>query len=231
MLQRIGWMLALTAAIGIGQIAFAQEHDTSDTEHVADEVGHAASVEAEHGAAGHGEGHLEGDERLVPIPASGDTIASAIWVIVIFLIMLAILYPTAWKNVLAGLKKREERIRKDIADAEAARARAEQTLKDYSARLAAAENEVRELINKATADAERAATGIRTRAQQESEEIKERALKDIDAAGKQAMAEVYEQTATLATGVAEKILRRNLNADDQRDLVNQSLEQLQTIKG
>ena len=34
----------------------------------------------------------------------------------------------------------------------------------------------------------------------------------------------------LATDVAEKILRRNLNPDDQRDLVNRSLEQLQTLR-
>jgi F0F1-type ATP synthase membrane subunit b/b' len=30
--------------------------------------------------------------------------------------------------------------------------------------------------------------------------------------------------------VAEKILRRNLNADDQRDLVTRSLDQVQNIK-
>ena len=46
---------------------------------------------------------------------------SALWVVIIFVVMLMILYPTAWRNVLEGLKKREERIRKDIAEAEAAR--------------------------------------------------------------------------------------------------------------
>ena len=33
----------------------------------------------------------------------------------------------------------------------------------------------------------------------------------------------------LATSVAEKILRRNLNPDDQRDLVNQSLAEISTV--
>ena len=45
----------------------------------------------------------------------------------------------------------------------------------------------------------------------------------------QALAEVYEKTADLATSVAEKIIRRNLNPEDQRDLVARSLEQLQTV--
>jgi len=185
---------------------------------------------ASHEAAGaHGGAHPEVDQRLVPIPPSKDTIMTSVWVIIIFLIMLAILYPTAWKNVLAGLKAREERIRKDIADAEAARARAEATLKEYNAQLATAETRVRDMLAKATADGEAIANNIRTRAQQEAEDTKDRALKDIDAARNQAVGQIHEQAAMLATSVAEKILRRELNADDQRDLVAQSLEALPAI--
>ena len=163
-------------------------------------------------------------------PASSETIMQAVWVIIIFVVMLAVLYPTAWKNVLNGLKAREERIRRDIAEAEAARADAEATLREYNSQLSTAENKVREMLNNATTEGERIAAGIRTHAQQEAEEIKEKAMRDIDAAGKQATQEIYNQAATLSTTIAEKILRRNLNADDQRELVNQSLEQLQGLK-
>jgi F-type H+-transporting ATPase subunit b len=168
---------------------------------------------------------------LPPITGSesAQTYMQAVWVVIIFVIMLAILYPTAWKNVLAGLKKREDRIRQDIADAESARSKAESSLKEYNARLATAETQVRDLITKAAADAEKIAAGIRMRGQQEAEEIKERALKDIDASRKQALSEIYEQAANLSTSIAEKILKRNLNVDDQRDLVNESLEQLQSL--
>src|SRR5215218_5283018 len=72
------------------------------------------------GAAG---GHEKGE--IMPDATKASSILQALWVIIIFLIMLAILYPTAWKNVLAGLKAREQRIRTDIAEAEAARTRAE----------------------------------------------------------------------------------------------------------
>jgi F-type H+-transporting ATPase subunit b len=174
----------------------------------------------------------EAKSPLIP-PLTGEgsaqTYMQAIWVIIIFVILLAILYPTAWKSVLAGLKKREERIRTDIAEAESARLKAEQSLKEYSARLATAETQVRELITKAAADAEKVAAGIRMRGQQEAEEIKERALKEIDTSRQQALTEIYEQTANLSTSIAEKILKRNLNAEDQRDLVNESLKQLQSL--
>ena len=188
--------------------------------------GRLSSAAEEHAPGAHGP---EIDTRLVPIPPSRDTVVTSIWVIVIFLVMLAILYPTAWKNVLAGLKAREERIRKDIADAEAARTRAEATLKEYNTQLAAAETRVRDMLAKASADGEAIAAGIRTRAQQEAEETRDRAMRDIDAARDQAVAELHSQAAVLATSVAEKILRRNLNADDQRDLVNRSLAEIATV--
>jgi F-type H+-transporting ATPase subunit b len=155
--------------------------------------------------------------------------ASCVWVLAIFLLVAIILYRTAWKNVLIGLKAREERIRKDIADAEAARMKAEETLRQYDSRLAEAEQKVREIIDKAALDAERIGTSIRMKAQEEAEEAKERATKEIEVAKQTALTEIYEQTANLATSVAEKIIRRNLNPDDQRDLVNQSLQQLQHV--
>ena len=67
------------------------------------------------------------------------------------------------------------------------------------------------------------------KAQQEAEESKEHATREIEAAKQTALTEIYAQTANLATSIAEKIIRRNLNADDQRDLVDQSLKQLQSV--
>jgi F-type H+-transporting ATPase subunit b len=156
-------------------------------------------------------------------------IESAIWVLGIFLVVVIILYRTAWKHVLAGLKAREDRIRKDITDAEAARAKAEQTLAQYNAQLATAEQKVRDLLTQAGVDAEKIATNVRMKAQQDAEEAKERATKEIEAAKRAALTEIYEQTADLATAVAEKIIRRNLNAQDQRDLVSQSLDEMQSL--
>jgi F-type H+-transporting ATPase subunit b len=156
--------------------------------------------------------------------------ASSLWVLFMFIILVVILYKTAWKNVLAGLNAREKRIRSDIADAEAAHRKGAESLKEYNAKLATAESQVRELLNTAALEAEKISSGIKTRAQQEVEEIRERAAKEIEASRKQAISEVYEQTAQLATMIAEKILKRSLNADDQRDLVNQSLEQLQSVQ-
>jgi F-type H+-transporting ATPase subunit b len=159
----------------------------------------------------------------------GIDIPALLWVIILFVVLVMILYKAAWKNVLAGLHAREERIRSAIADADAARAKGEATLKEYNAQLATAEAQVRELLSKATLEAEKIAAGIRMHAQQEAEEIKEKAMKEIESSKTAALSEIYEQTAALATSVAEKILRRSLNADDQRDLVSKSLDELAAL--
>ena len=156
-------------------------------------------------------------------------LAEAVWIIIIFSVLLVILYKTAWKNVIAGLKAREDRIRNDIADAESARAKSEASLKEYNTQLATAEQKVRDLLQAATVEAERISTQIKTQAQVEVEAARDRAAKDIETAKRQAIQDIYVQAATLSTSLAEKILRRNLNADDQRDLVSRSLEQLQGV--
>ncbi|HEX3602039.1 MAG TPA: F0F1 ATP synthase subunit B [Lacipirellulaceae bacterium] len=169
--------------------------------------------------------------QLVPehvFPPPPQVTATAIWTIVIFVIMLIILYPTAWKNVLAGLKAREARIRKDISDAEVSRSKAEATLKEYSARLATAEKQVQEMIAKAVQQGETIAAQIKTAAQKEAEDARQRTQKEIESATRQAVTDFKQRAAEISTSIAEKIIRRNLNADDQRELVNQSLEQLQS---
>lgn len=169
--------------------------------------------------------------QLVPehiFPPPPEVTATAIWTIVIFVIMLIILYPTAWKQVLAGLKAREARIRKDITDAEAASSKAEATLREYSARLATAEKQVQDMIAKAVQQGEAAAAQIKTTAQKEAEDARQRTQKEIESATRQAVSDFKNRAAEISTNIAEKIIRRNLSADDQRDLVNRSLEQLQT---
>ena len=191
-------------------------------------VARAADVEKGDHAAGGSHGPDEKAELLRGADKGG--LINAITTLIVFLVLVAVLGKYAWGPIAGGLKAREDKIRQDIAEAEAARARSEATLREYQTQLATAEQKVRDLLAKATTDAEQIASGIRTRAQQDAEESKEKATREIDAARRDAVRQVHEQAAVLATNVAEKILRRNLNADDQRDLVAASLDQLQMVK-
>ena len=183
----------------------------------------AADAHDEHGSGGGAE-----TEKLSPVPTVPQAIAPAVTTLVVFALLLAVLGKFAWGPIAAGLKNREDKIRRDIADAEAARARAETTLAQYNQQLATAEAQVRDILAKASQDAERMATNMKMQAQKEAEEAKDRATRDIETARKNAVADIYAQAADLSTAIAEKILRRNLNADDQRQLVESSLQQFQS---
>lgn len=159
-------------------------------------------------------------------PSPGQGLVTAVTTLLVFLGLLFILGKFAWGPILKGLKSREDSIRKDIAEAEAARSKSEATLRQYQDQLAKAQDEIRSLLDKAQTDGQALATRIKMQAQQEAEDAKDRATKEIDAAKKAAVSEIHEHAATLSTSIAEKILRRNLSADDQRDLVKGALDQL-----
>jgi F-type H+-transporting ATPase subunit b len=179
--------------------------------------------------AAHDDAHAGGAQReLSPVPTLRQAIAPAVTTLIVFALLLAVLGEFAWGPIATGLKKREDKIRGDIADAEAARKRAEATLAEYNQRLATAEQQVRDIISKGQQDAERIATNMKMQAQKEAEEAKDRATRDIETARKNAVADIYAQAAELSTAIAEKILRRNLNANDQRELVESSLQQFQS---
>ena len=226
MLKKLLLLAALIGAVSLtaSRSPAAESHGATPAA-PAVETGHDAAAGSHDAAdAVHEGGHKT--YGLLPDTADKQTWYAALWVVVIFVVLLAILYPTAWKSVLAGLRAREEGIRKNIADAEAQRVKAEATLKEYNKQLATAETKVREMIAQATAQGEKISADIKMRAQQEVEEIKTRSTREIEAAKKQALTEIYEKTAELSTAIAQQILQRQINVDDQRDLVRQSLAQL-----
>ena len=218
MLKRMVLLVALLGwlATPVLRASEAPDHGESHATAAPTAEGHGEGAAAE----GHGASY-----PLLPDPTNRSDQLQALWVLIIFIVLLVILYPTAWKNILAGLKKREQNIRQNIADAEAARKKAESALQEYNQKLASAESQMRDILSKAAVDAEKLATQMKMTAQQEVEEIKERATRDIDAARKAALNDIYAQAADLSTTIAAKILKRNINADDQRDLVNSSIQQ------
>ncbi len=140
---------------------------------------------------------------------------------------MLVLGKTAWGPVAAGLQKREDKIRGDVEAAEAARREAEEAREQYRQEMAGAEARVRDLMAQAQADGQQLATRIKMQAQEDSEEIKERANREIEQTRRDAIEDVRREAAVLATAVAEKILRREITAEDQQALVDASLDELE----
>ena len=154
------------------------------------------------------------------------TMYQSIAAIVIFVLLFVILKKYAWGSILSGLVDRENKIRADLEQAEAAAKQAEQTLAEYRQKLAEANEEARRLIDQAKADAQKLAAQLRDQAETDVNNARARAQADIQSAKEQAINDLYAQAAELATGVAGKILQREINVDDHRQLVESSLNEM-----
>ena len=114
----------------------------------------------------------------------------AIWSLVVFVLFLLISRPLIWKPLMAGLNAREDRINRALAEAQAARKRAEQLIREHEQRMAAAHEEVRGIVASARREAEQARTEIIAAAESEAEQIRDRAVAEIAAAREQLLAEL-----------------------------------------
>src|SRR5205823_2653554 len=137
-----------------------------------------------------------------------------IWTVVVFLGLLFVLGKFAWKPLLTALHHREEHLEHVLLETERARNESEQLLAEHRRRLAAAEEQVRALIDEGRKSAQLAADEIVKRAQGEAESSKLRAERDIATARDQALSEIWSKTADLAVSVAGKVLDKSLSEDD-----------------
>jgi F-type H+-transporting ATPase subunit b len=154
----------------------------------------------------------------------------SVWTAVVFLVVLAILGKYAWGPICDGLLKRENGIADQIADAQRRNEEAKQLLADYEKKLAAAQDDVRSLIEQGRRDAEKVGQQVLEKAREESAIERQRSLQQIDAATSAALKELADRSATLAVELAGKIVGAQLKAADHSRLIEQSVTQFARSK-
>jgi len=176
----------------------------------------AGEADGEHGEAG-GSALLSFD------------LGSYLWKIIIFTIFLIVLAKFVWPPILKGLQSREEKQRRDLQQAEDAAKKAQQTLDEYKQQLAEAQKEAQRIIEQSRQSAQEVAAQVKAQAEADAQNLRQRNAAEIKAAKEEAIAELYQHTAEIATQVASKIIRKQLSAADQQALVDQSLEELSNV--
>jgi F-type H+-transporting ATPase subunit b len=157
-----------------------------------------------------------------PNPVAPDLVV-AIATVVVFGLLFFILSKTAWKPILKGLKAREDGIREQIQGAERANAEAKALLVEHQKKVAAAAEEARAIVEEGRKDAEALRSKIHAEAQADAASERDRAVRDIGLAKDQALKEIYEQVAGLATDVAGKILQQRLDPAAHKKLVDEAV--------
>jgi len=157
------------------------------------------------------------------LPARWDL---SIYTLIVFLILLAIAAKFAWPAITAGIQAREDLIVQVRDEAMLARKEAEGIRAELAAKMGQAQDEIKALLDEARKDAERLRATEREIGQKEAAAERERAVREIEAAKGQAIAELYQRSVQLASLMAGKAIRREINPGDHARLIEESLAEL-----
>ena len=146
-----------------------------------------------------------------------------VWTIVTFLLLLTVLSKFAWKPLLKMLKDREDLIRTSLEDAEKAQTE-----------LAKLNAEGEKIINKARAEAQTILSGgkaasaklkdeILNDAKEKAKSIAADATKQIQVEKEKAIAEIKSEVVNLSLSIVEKLIKKNLSAENNKVLIDESL--------
>lgn len=172
-----------------------------------------------------------GEEHSVSVvPKIEEGLPTAITSLLVFVICASVLGAYVWPKISGGLEDRTNKIREEIASAEAAREQAKSALEEYEKSLAQANAEAQRMLDETKTKQAELAAELRAKADRELTQMREKAMRDIETARKAAVSEIYAESVNLATAMAGKILAREVTAGDRDRLLEESLAELDAAK-
>ena len=153
-----------------------------------------------------------------------------IWTLVVFGLLLYVLKRNAWPVLLAAVREREQKLERQLAEAEKNRAEAAALLEEHKRLLAAAKGEAQEILNKAKTVAEKERATLLAKAREEYERLLARARKEIDEEKEKALLALRQEAVDLSIAAAAKLLDANLDTEANRRLVTEYLASLELAR-
>ncbi len=147
----------------------------------------------------------------------------SVWTAVVFVLVLVVLWKTAWRPLAEGLQKREDEIAAQIAEAEQKNREARQLLTEYEQKLAASRDEVRGILDEARRQAEQSGRELLQKAKADAALEHRRAVGQIETAANAAAKELAQRGADLAVQLAGKIVGASLVPQDHARLIQEAI--------
>ena len=144
-----------------------------------------------------------------------------------FAILITAIILIVRKPLGSALRGRVENIKEELADLESKREEARREYALIEKRLADAVGERDAILAEFRQQGEREYEKILANAKLLAERVKSQAQFTIEQETAQAKAELRKEVAELSAGVAEDLLKQNINADDQARLVGEYMTKVQ----
>jgi F-type H+-transporting ATPase subunit b len=148
------------------------------------------------------------------------------WTIIIFLIVFGILAKFAFPKILGAVEAREKHL-EDLAEAaEKDRAEAAALVEEHRRLVEETRGKVQEALGEARSTAEKMRSELMDQARREHDELLARGRAEVANERAGMLEQVRRDAAELAMRAAEKLVRRSLDGDDNRRLVQEYLAQV-----
>ena len=159
-----------------------------------------------------------------------DVISVNVWQILISLCNLVILFLIIkrflYKPVKKMLAQRRDQVEKIYSDAEQARSEAQADREKWSEKISTADKQADAMIEKARSDAQRMEKQITDEAKRKADAVIKNAQAQILTDKKNAQDEIRGQIADVSVLIAEKIIGREINENDQRSVIESAISEM-----
>ena len=159
-----------------------------------------------------------------------DIISVNIWQIVISLCNLTILFLMLKKLLFKPVKKmiadREALAAKELDAAREEMRLAQEERTKWTKRMSAAEAEAGDIVKRATVKADKQSKMIINTAKERADSIVEQAKFEADLEYKNSASEMKHEIIDLSSLLAGKMLRREINEEDHRELIDDFIDQI-----
>ncbi len=163
-------------------------------------------------------------ERLFTLDAQFlfDAIVLALSMLVLFTLLSYLLF----NPVRDMLKKRQERVMDDLANAKGEKEKALAYKEKYSQKLKEVDKEAQEILTATHKKAMKMETKIIAEAKEEAARIIERANVQIELEKKRALDDMKQEMITIASMMAEKVVAASIDTNVQESLIEETLKEM-----
>ncbi|MDE5414698.1 MAG: F0F1 ATP synthase subunit B [Bacillaceae bacterium] len=150
----------------------------------------------------------------------------AIYQLIMFFILMALLRKWAWGPIMNMMKQREEHIANEIDTAEKNRKEAVKYLEEQREAIKGARQEAQEIVENAKKLSAKQGEEIVATAKAEAERLKDSALAEIQREKEQAVSALREQVTSLSVLIATKVIEKELDEKQQDQLIQEYLKEV-----
>ena len=151
---------------------------------------------------------------------------TALFTLLNFIAVFLVLKHFLFKPVMKIIQDRQDEIDHIYEDADKAKESAEALQAEYQQKLQAATQTSEQIVKEAILRGQNKEEEIVRQAKNEASAILDKAAADIFQEKKKALNEAKDEISNMAMAIAEKVVGRELNSDDQSKLIDEFIKEL-----